>query len=221
MRQPNFLKGVSPRPSAPAQFGRLRAAPVERPEAPELAASGPPPMPTPPPPGEPALPIGQPAALAEFRPPPTPPPAIRPAFVNDDALAHALKSLELTSQRLAELAKSDALEVGFLVAERILEQEIAHNPRALMNLVRSALRRLGESRQVTLVLSPADHERLSARVAAKDPDAAVLATVKLEIDNTLTTGDVRVSSELGQVDGRLQGRLDELRKVIMSNDGAE
>ena len=57
------------------------------------------PLPSPPP--TPA-PVGFPVALAELRAPPSPP---RPAFTNDDAIAHAIESLKLQNERLAELAR--------------------------------------------------------------------------------------------------------------------
>jgi flagellar assembly protein FliH len=123
----------------------------------------------------------------------------------------------LQNERLAELARSDALEIGFLVAERILEQEIGSNPRALISLVRSAMRRLAESRQITVQLCPGDH----ARIKHGDVDTSGLASVKLEVDPALGPGDCRVVSELGQVDGRLATRLAEVRKSIESSEGEE
>src|SRR5437868_15535485 len=133
MRAPNFMQGITSKPTAPANF--TRTAPPTPPSGGAVLRE---PAPSPPSPPGPAAPIGFPVALAELRPPPSPP---RPAFANDDAIAHAIESLKLQNERLAELARSDALEVGFLVAEKILEQEIAGNPRVLMNLVRGAMRR--------------------------------------------------------------------------------
>lgn len=193
MRTPAFLQGVVQRPSAPAKFGKLELAPA----------------PTPPPP-EPlpvlAPPIGIPVALAELRPPPTPPQPPPAPHVN-----HAIEKLVLQNERLAELARSDALEIGFLVAERILEQEISQNPRALMSLVRSAMRKLADSREITVTVSAADHEKLKAG----EPG---LASVKLEIDPSFGPGDCKVTSELGVVDGRMPTRMAELRKALEGDE---
>jgi len=192
MRTPSFLQGVVHRPSAPAKFGPIKAV-------------QPAPEPAPPPPSPPA-PIGIPVALAELRPPPTPPqPSPAPQ------VHHAIEKLALQNERLAELARSDALEIGFLVAERILEQEVSHNPRALMSLVRSAMRKLADSREITVTVSAADHEKLKAG----EPG---LASVKLEIDPSFGPGDCKVSSELGVVDGRMSTRLAELRKALEGDE---
>lgn len=219
MRAPAFMKGVAPKPSTPAHFMRQSvgggSAPAPTPAAPAPSPVTPPLAPAPvsfETPDAPAAPAGGPAALAEFRPPPSPPPPPRPSAPSEAALAHALEKLGLQNERLAELARSDALEIGFMVAERILEQEITTNPRAMISLVRSAMRRLADSRNITVALSPADHERV------KSAGDAGLAHVKLEIDPSLEAGDCRVSSELGVVDGKLESRLAEVRRAIDASE---
>src|SRR6185369_15742672 len=69
-------------------------------------------------------------------------------------LGAAVEMLRTTSERLAAEARSDALEVGFLIARRILETELATSPEPLVALVRSTIRRLGEARKMTVRLSP-------------------------------------------------------------------
>ncbi len=199
MRTPAFLQGVTPRPSVPANFGRLHVVePTAAPTPPPVA----PPLPSPPP----APPAGIPVALAELRPPPTPPPPPVPPQPSAP-LSLAIERLVMQNERLADLARNDALEIGFLVAERILEQEVTHNPRALASLVRSAMRRLAEARDITVTVSPANHEKLKAG----EPG---IANVKLEVDPSFGPGDVKVTSELGVVDGRLSTRIAELKKAL-------
>jgi hypothetical protein len=209
LRKPAFLEGIGVRDATMVDFSRTAPTPPRPSDALTPAPPTPPPpaLPTPPP-------AAFPAGLAELPPPPSPP---RPAFVPDalaERVTHAVESLKLQSSRLAELARSDALEIGLLVAERILEQEVATNPRALMSLVRSAMRRLAESRQITIFLCPADAERLSERVQAQDPEVLAIATVKLVADAALKAGDCRVESELGSVDGKLSTRFNEVRRSL-------
>jgi flagellar assembly protein FliH len=126
----------------------------------------------------------------------------------------ALDTLRAQADRLAEQARSDALEIGFLVARKILESEVRQSPEALFALVRSAVRRAGDSRRVAVRLSPDD----VATVQSESGRAALegLAAARIEIlpDPTLQRGDCTVDTDFGQVDGRLGTRLAELRRSV-------
>jgi hypothetical protein len=214
VRKPGFLTAVQTEGrTGPADFGRALAAPVAAPARVEAPAPTPPPLPTPPPAS------GMNVALAGLQPPPSPPRPSAPTSFADPV--RAVEQLERERQRLAALARADALEVGFMVAERILGQELAANPRPLLELVRSAMQRLGDSREVTVRLSPTDHDRLAAIIAAGEPAAAGVAKVRLEADPQLGPGDCRVHSERGSVDGGLHARLGEVRRSIGAMESEE
>jgi flagellar assembly protein FliH len=124
----------------------------------------------------------------------------------------AVERLRLESARLADLARADALEIGFLVARRILEQELSSSPEALFSLVRSAVRRLGDARRLVIKLHPADAERIGS---AEGRQRLGLSLMQVEVapDPTLAPGDCVVESEQATVDGRLATRLDELKRA--------
>jgi len=132
-------------------------------------------------------------------------------------LGSAVEMLRTTSERLAAEARSDALEVGFLVAKRILETELTTSPEPLVALVRSTIRRLGEARKMVVRLSQADAEAVNAILAARGPSAvSTVATAQIEIvaDGSLERGDCMVESDVGSVDGRIATRLEELRRAL-------
>lgn len=179
-----------------------------------------------PPVGEPraptfGLPSGRtaprPPAFHGRRPEPEPPPGPTPeelAAFRAEALqkvAHAVEVLKLQSERLAELARNDALEIGFLVARRILEAELATGPEALFALVRGALKRAGDSRTVVVRVHPEAVELVSGQAAAGQLGATA-ASIEVTGDPTLEPGDVVVETDFGKVDGRLRTRLDELHR---------
>jgi len=132
-------------------------------------------------------------------------------------LAGAIELLQSTAGRLAAEARSDALEIGFLVARRILESELAASPEPLVSLVRSAIRRLGEARQIVVRLCPQDAVAIDALLAARSPTAvSSVATAQIEViaDAKLARGDCLVEGDLGTVDGRIATRLEELRRAL-------
>ena len=129
----------------------------------------------------------------------------------------AVEVLRATAERLAAEARTDALEIGFLVARRILEMELTASAEPLVNLVRSAVRRLGESRRIVIHLSPADAQAMTAIIESRGAQAVAQASIsKVEIvaDASLGRGDCLVEGDLVTVDGRINARIEELRRVL-------
>jgi flagellar assembly protein FliH len=131
-----------------------------------------------------------------------------------ERLSHTVERLRLQSEWLAEQARSDALEIGFEVARRILELEVSVNPEPLFALIRSAIHRVGESRKLSIKLCPTDLAHIqqagpSARLASFS-----MAQIELLAAPELSPGDCIIEGELGVVDGRLTARLAELRRAV-------
>lgn len=150
----------------------------------------------------------------EPEPPPGPTPEELAAFRAEalQKVAHAVEVLGLQSDRLAEQARNDALEIGFLVARRILEAELATGPEALFSLVRGALRRAGDSRRIVVRVHPEDVGQVAGPAAAGELGVSA-AALEVAGDPTLARGDVVVETDFGKVDGRLRTRLDELHRA--------
>jgi flagellar assembly protein FliH len=146
-------------------------------------------------------------------PTPPPPPVVAQPTPNP-RLEAAIEALRLRSERLAEQARSDALEVGFMVARRILELELSQSPAPLFALIRSAIRRAGESRKVVVRLCPADQVKIEAARKGQADGALSLLNVDLVPDPSLSPGDCVVEADLGTVDGRLTTRLAELARAL-------
>jgi flagellar biosynthesis/type III secretory pathway protein FliH len=141
-----------------------------------------------------------------------------------ERIGSAAQFLRQAAERLAAEARSDALEVGFMVARRILETDISSNVEHLVGLVRSAIRRLGESRHIKLQLCPED-ARLIEEVLKKDgsQNLTSLAAAQIEViaDPSLQRGDCVVAGDLGTVDGRINTRLEELRHALQVGNWEE
>jgi flagellar assembly protein FliH len=161
----------------------------------------------------PHLPI--PGRGGEPLPPAPPSPSPEELAERAEALArvaHAVEILKLQSARLAEQARSDALEIGFEVARRILEAELHADPGVMINLVRTAVERAGASRSISVRVHPED---LAAVTSAAEAGELGVGVAKIEVvpDPNLAPGDVLVDTDFGRVDGRLRTRLDELQRA--------
>jgi flagellar biosynthesis/type III secretory pathway protein FliH len=138
--------------------------------------------------------------------------------------ASTIELLRATAERLAAEARTDALEIGFLVARRILEMELSASAEPLVNLVRSAVRRLGESRRIVIHLSPPDAQAMNAIIETRGPQAvaqAAISRVEIVADPSLGRGDCLVEGDLVTVDGRLNARIEELRRVLEASGTEE
>lgn len=186
-RRPRFLASVpdEPRPEAP-QFGAAPGRPRREPllDAPREGQAA------------------QAEAEAAFR---------RQAL---ERVAAAVETLRAQSAHLAEQARADALELGFLVARKILETELRQSQEPLFALVKTAVRRAGDSRRVQVRVSPEDAAQLQGDAGRAALDAVSAARIEVFPDPALRPGDCLVETDYGQIDGRLETRFGELRRAV-------
>ena len=150
-----------------------------------------------------------------FPEPPWPEMRLAPPLPPDySGLTRAMDALRMQGERLAADARSDALEIGFQVARRILEMEITAGPEPLFALIRSALKKAGEVRSVRVRLHPEDLLRVEAAGGPTRLTNFTILSVDLVPDDTLGHGDCVVETDFGSVDGRLNSRLDELKRGV-------
>jgi len=163
---------------------------------------------------------------------PEPPPAAQPApgAGRDDRearrealerVAGALETLKLQSSRLAEQARADALEIGFQVARKVLEMELSAGAEPLFALVKAAIRRAGDSRRIAVRVAPEDASTLQGEAGRAALDGVCTARIEVFPDPALRPGDCLVETDYGQIDGRLETRLAELRRAVeQATEGA-
>ena len=148
--------------------------------------------------------------------PPLPPPPPTPGPEFAARLAQAVAELRAQSAELAAQAEADVVEIAAVIARRVLEMELTTGTAPLFSLVRSAVRRLGESRKIVVRMCPADAAAVQGAGEASPLRGLAIAKVEVMSDSTLSPGDVIVDGEHGTVDGRLSTRLDEVRRVVTS-----
>ncbi len=152
---------------------------------------------------------------AEFLSPSTVPVHTAAAVDYAERLAAGVSALRMTSERLAEQARSDALELALLVARRIVEAELSTNIERFFTVIRSVIRRAGESQRVVVRLHPEDAARVEAAGGARALSSMAVAQIQISGDADLELGDCMVEADFGVVDGRLNTRLEEMRRLLM------
>jgi flagellar assembly protein FliH len=144
----------------------------------------------------------------------------------------------MLSDRLASEARSDALELGLMIARKVVEGELAVNADRLISVVKSAVSRVGESRRIVVHLAPEDADVLNghgqtghagakdsteggaAPVAAPSPIERLgrgAAKIEVVADPSLSRGDCVVEGDHLSVDARLDAKFAEIRRALMES----
>jgi flagellar assembly protein FliH len=135
----------------------------------------------------------------------------------------AVERLRAVGERVAAEARADAFEIALTAARRLVEAELTVNPEAQLGFIRSAVRRLGEARTITVRLAPQQATAFEAAAAGSALKAPSSARLDIVADATLAPGDCVVDGDLASIDGRLETRFAEIRRSIIAaieEDGA-
>lgn len=131
------------------------------------------------------------------------------AAARADALADVAAWFTRLARRQAEVdAQSFDHLVGLarLLAERLLGRELALDETAIVSLAREALNEATGARQIRLVAHPVDAAYLAPHLAGLSSSAAL----RLDEDERLERGDLRLETDLGTLDARIGDELDRL-----------
>ena len=167
---------------------------------------------------------GQPSNAVAVAPPPAPPAPV----VDMSRMEAAIDRLRLLSERLSAEARSDALEIGLMIARKVVEGELSVNADRLIGVVKSAVSRVGESRKIVVHLSPEDAELLTGKPpvegetggAPQGPTGLArisrgAAQVEIVADATLSRGDCLVQGDHLSVDATLDTKFGEIRRALL------
>jgi flagellar biosynthesis/type III secretory pathway protein FliH len=140
---------------------------------------------------------------------------IQPAI---DLLQDWNRMVRAEKEELARRYEGEVLELGFLIARKILGEELVMRPQAVVGVVRQALRKILNADSVTLRVHPDDlklledaRERLSAEASSGIP-------IEFKADSAITRGGCLIETESGLLDARLDSQLERLRTLLAGND---
>lgn len=129
------------------------------------------------------------------------------------ALERRLTELALAQARWGALAEAEALELAVEMARRILGRELRLDPGAAAAGALAALRAAGIGGRLRVRLHPESAAELRLRLPSLSPQAGE-GGLELVSDPALLPGDVVVETAGGQVDGRIDSRLEGFRAAL-------
>lgn len=130
------------------------------------------------------------------------------------ALAVAVKQVEDSRQDWLRHWESSATRLACEIAARIIRREIESEPEIALQWVRDALQMAAGSAEITVRLSPADHETLGPQVQQLVEVFQSTATAQIVSDPSIAPSGCRVETEFGSVDNQLETQLERLQEEL-------
>lgn len=122
-------------------------------------------------------------------------------------VAAAIVAIEEARREAVDAVHGRLVELSLAVARRVIGEALAADPAVVRAHARDALDRVRRASVVTLRVHPDD------RAHVEDLGAPI------EEDDSLTPGDCVVTSDLGDVDGRVQTRIARLADALREAAG--
>lgn len=131
------------------------------------------------------------------------------------SLTHELAKVRAEREALLQEAESEALDLAFALARRIISKKIEAQP----ELVRDVLKEVAQSargrRSLVFRVHPDDLELVRAQQQTLSQELEG-AAVYFDDDATLSRGECVIETEAGRIDGRLDTQLQILRDALVS-----
>lgn len=139
---------------------------------------------------------------------------IRARGQSDDGLTDAVHTLSLALQQeqrrrdtQVDQLQTAAVDMAVMLAEQLLQARLAADRALILDLAAPMLAALRRANALTISACPEDAERLRQALRARKGAEPI---IEVQDDPTLTAGSLRVDSDVGSLDGRLQVRLTRL-----------
>jgi len=135
------------------------------------------------------------------------------------ALSEAISVVSKLRDRIVRESEDELLKLAFLVAKKIVRQEIKHDRRILAQLVSEALRGFPEQHDIVVSLHPEDYKVITSNRELFLAGIGEDRQITLKADETTTLGGCVVESSTGVIDARIEAQLDEIYKGLVEERG--
>jgi flagellar assembly protein FliH len=126
-------------------------------------------------------------------------------------LGEALAELDARRADLHRQAERGAVRLALAAAERIVAREVSADPDIVLGVVRETLGAVDHPERLVVRVHPDAVARLDAEALAA---LAGTETVSVVPDAAISPGGCRVETGLGELDARMETRLDEVSRAL-------
>jgi flagellar assembly protein FliH len=137
------------------------------------------------------------------------------------ALEQALRDIDALRTEVADTVETDAIELALELAEKILATTLELRPELILDVIRGALRRLGDRRRVIVAVNPDNLETVRQLIGELPGRGSGIEHCEVVSDERVGFGGAVVRTVEGEVDVSVQTQLERAREVIGASLEAE
>lgn len=131
-----------------------------------------------------------------------------------ERFAAALEGLGAVSQQLASQNQVQIMALACQIAGRLVRDEIQLKPERLLALIAESLSTQDASDSVVVRCSAGDYEYIVSQKPQLEAGVGAAFTVRVELDESLEYGDFQIDTRKGQIDGRVDVRIAEIKQGL-------
>jgi flagellar assembly protein FliH len=145
--------------------------------------------------------------------------ALAPA---SEALQQAVGAMTAEAAECADRLEAHAVDLAIQLAEKVLAGTLAVQPERVVEAVRGALRGILERERITILVNPDDLDMVRDSIADVLGSLGGVEHCDVQAERRVGRGGAVVRTPEGDIDGRLETKLQRAREVIESalEDGA-
>jgi flagellar biosynthesis/type III secretory pathway protein FliH len=144
--------------------------------------------------------------------------ALAPAL---EALAQAAEAVQSDQIARSERLEVHAVDLALFLAEKVLGGAVAVKPELVLEAVRGALRGIVERERVTVLVHPADLELVRDAMDSVRASLGGIEHCEVQAERRVSRGGAIVRTPDGDVDARVEIKLQRAREVVETALGAD
>jgi len=131
------------------------------------------------------------------------------------AMGQALQELHALRGQLAQELEQDSVELALALAAKILAGALDVRPERVVDVVRGALRRVADRRQIVVLVDPQDLEVVSGAVDELRAQAGGIELCDVQADRRVGRGGAVVRTAEGEIDATVETQLQRARELML------
>lgn len=136
------------------------------------------------------------------------------------ALDQAIATAQERGESAADRLESEAVDLAFAIAEKVLAARIEVDPSAVLEAVRGALRGILERERVTVLVHPDDLDLLRAASEELRASLGGIEHCEIQAERRVARGGAMVRYADGLVDARIETKLERAREAVLEQGSA-
>jgi flagellar assembly protein FliH len=131
-----------------------------------------------------------------------------------EALSQAVEALRADQYARAERLEAHAVDLALYLAERVIGGALAVEPERVVEAVRGALRGIVERERITILVHPEDLELVRGAMDDMRTTLGGIEHCEVQAERRVSRGGAVVRTPDGDVDARVETKLQRAREVV-------